>query len=379
MNAIVNGRILLPDCVREGDALLFDEQIIGIVRPEAIPEGADIIDAKGLYVSPGLVDVHIHGYAGEDASDGSEEGIRNIARGILKNGVTSFLPTTMTVAKETLCAVFSMLRDLRKESRSKGWNGAEILGVHAEGPFINPTRKGAQSGEYILPPDAGFLLAYADIIRLVTLAPEMPGAMACIERVARETDMLLSMGHTDADFETAVEAIRRGVRHATHTFNAMTPIVHRAPGVTGAALAEDITAELIADCFHIHPGLFPLIAKAKGDRLCLITDCTRAGGLSDGEYSLGGQPIYVKGVECRLLDGTIAGSVLKLDRAVDNYRRHARVPLHEAVAAASANPARAIFASNKGSLEPGKDADILLADEGFHVQAVYLRGKRMEI
>lgn len=375
MKAILNGRILLPGALVEGKALLFDEAIRGVVDPNDVPNGAERIDAHGLYVSPGLVDIHIHGYMGEDASDGDADGVRKMARGIAQNGVTSWCPTTMTVPKDLLIRVFDMMRGLREESHAGGWMGAEILGVHAEGPFINPTKKGAQKADNILPPDAGFIRDFSDILRIVTLAPEMDGAMDFIEEISRETGILLSMGHTDATYEIATDAIWHGLGHATHTFNAMTPLNHRAPGVVGAALTSPITAELIADTFHVHPGLFALIAKAKEDKLVLITDCTRAGGLADGVYDLGGQSIFVKGIECRLADGTIAGSVLRLNNAVANMRRNTDLPLYTIVNMASLNPAKAIGEVRKGSLETGKDADIILCDEVFAVHRTIVRGE----
>ncbi len=375
MKAIAGGRILLPGALIEGRALLFDGEILDLIDPQDAPEGCEVIDARGMYVAPGLVDIHIHGYLGEDASDGNAEGIRKMARGIVKNGVTSWCPTTMTVPKADLCQVFDMMRNLREESRQQGFGGAEILGVHAEGPFINPSKKGAQKADNILAPDAGFILDFADILRIVTLAPEMDGAMAFIEEITQKTNILISMGHTDASYETAVDAVWHGLGHVTHTFNAMTALNHRAPGVVGAALTAPVTAELIADMFHVHPGIFSLMAKAKGEKLCLITDCTRAGGLADGTYDLGGQAIYVKGIECRLADGTIAGSVLKLNNAVANMRAGADLPIWDVVNMASRNPAMAIGETRKGVLEPGKDADIILCDEAFRVHRTIVRGE----
>ena len=375
MKAIVNGRILMPGALHDGMALLFDRVIRGMTEPGNAPAGCEVIDAGGLYVSPGFVDIHIHGYLGEDVSDGNAEGIRKMARGLVENGVTSWCPTTMTVPKADLCAVFDMMRGLREESRQAGFGGAEILGVHAEGPFISQAKKGAQNGEHILPPDAGFIRDFADILRIVTLAPEIPGAMAFIREIKRETGILLSMGHSDAGFETAVQAVREGVGHVTHTFNGMNALNHRAPGVPGAALTAPVSAELIADTFHVHPGLFPMLAQLKGDALVLITDCTRAGGLADGTYDLGGQAIYVKGIECRLADGTIAGSVLKLNNAVANMQAHTGLPLCEAVAMASRNPANAIGEARKGSLEAGKDADIILFDSRLSVHRTIVRGE----
>ena len=373
---IINGRIVLPDAVVEGKALAFDTQsgtIHGIV--DAYPAGADVIDAAGCYVAPGLVDIHIHGYLGEDTCDAKPEGIRKMAEGVAKNGVTSFLPTTMTVAKQEIVAALDAVRSVKEESGS--WQGAEILGVHAEGPFINPSKKGAQAEENILVPDADFILENADIIKSVTLAPEMDKDHAAIKAPAKDGRVLVSMGHTDATFDEAMSATRDGVSHATHLFNAMSALAHRNPGVVGAALAADhVSVEVIADTFHINPGLYSIIAKAKGDKMVLITDCTRAGGMPDGEYDLGGQPIFLKGIECRLADGTIAGSVLKLNSAVKNVLNHTALPVHEVFNMASLNPATAIGCADRiGSLEAGKDADIIIADENITVLRTIKKGK----
>lgn len=374
MKAIVNGRIVLPGAVATGKALLFSERIEGVVAPSQIG-GAEVIDAGGRYVSPGLIDMHIHGYLGEDASDGSEAGLLKMAEGIVKNGVTSWLPTTMTVSEQALRKAFALVRKLMDPGKNP--RGARMLGVNAEGPFINPAKKGAQAGEHIKRADAAFVREYADVIRVFTVAPEMPGNLECIREIARDQGPLISMGHTAANYQQALAGIEAGVRHVTHLFNAMTPLQHRDPGVVGAALTDDrVSCELIADCFHVSPALFALVARQKGDKLVLITDCTRAGGLADGEYTLGGQPIFVKGIECRLADGTIAGSVLKLNDAVRNVLRETGLPVHQVVAMASLNPARAIgVADKKGSLEAGKDADILIADDDFRVEKTFIGGK----
>ncbi|MBO4884658.1 MAG: N-acetylglucosamine-6-phosphate deacetylase [Clostridia bacterium] len=373
MKAIVNGKIILPEEIVEGRALLFDDRIAGVVSQDEIG-GAEIIDARDGFVSPGLIDIHIHGYLGEDVSDGSEEGLLRMAEGIVKNGVTAWLPTTMTVSYEELRRAFDAVRHLA--NRESNPRGAQMLGVNAEGPFINPSKKGAQAVEHIRPADANFLIENSDIIRLFTIAPEMPGALDCIREVTGKTSLRASMGHTAANYEEAKAGIEAGVRHATHLFNAMTPLNHRDPGVVGAALADDrVMTEMIADTFHISADLFGLVAKVKGDNLILITDCTRAGGLADGEYTLGGQPIFVKGIECRLKDGTIAGSVLRLNNAVRNLRAHTSLPLQQIVRMASLNPARAIGAADrKGSLEAGKDADIVITDADFQVVRTIIAG-----
>lgn len=379
IKAIVNGTIVLPDAEVKSRALLFDERILGVTDADtAIAMADEVIDAQGLTVAPGLIDVHIHGYLGADTSDADPEGVRRIARGILQNGVTAFLPTTMTVEWNTLERVFDQLRALKAESEQKGFSGAQILGCHAEGPFINPSKKGAQAGENILPPDAEKVLPYQDIIRLLTFAPEMPGGMAFAREIRRKTDIRLSIGHTDATFEQAFDCLQSGADHITHTFNAMTPLIHRTPGVVGAALSTNAYSELIADTFHVSKGLFGMVARLKGEYLVLITDCTRAGGLEDGEYTLGGQPIFVKGIECRLADGTIAGSVLRLNDAVRNLRDEGGLSLREAINAASLNAARSIGVDGqKGSLSVGKDADIILLDEKCAVHSTFVRGERL--
>ena len=373
---VINGKIVLPDSVISSKVVAFDQEtgkICGVV--DTVPAGAEIIDAAGNYVAPGLVDIHIHGYLGEDTCDAKPEGIKKMAYGVAKNGVTSFLPTTMTVSKPEIVAALAAVRSVKEES--KGWDGAEILGVHAEGPFINPSKKGAQAAENILTPDAEFILENADIIKSVTLAPEMDKDHACIKRLAAESKVLVSMGHTDATFDEAMSAARDGVNHATHLFNAMSALAHRNPSVVGAALASDnVSVEVIADTFHINPGLYNIVAKVKGDKMVLITDCTRAGGMPDGEYDLGGQPIFLKGIECRLADGTIAGSVLKLNSAVKNVLDHTDLPINQVFNMASLNPATAIGCQDRiGSIEVGKDADIIIVDENVNVIRTIKKGR----
>ncbi len=372
MKCIRGARIILPDAVVEGKVLVFDEKIIGIA--DTVPAGAEVIEADGGYVAPGLVDVHIHGYLNEDASDGSAKGIRRMAEGVMKNGVTTFLPTTMTVSMPEIEAALDVVRSLQEESKT--WNGAYLAGVNSEGPFINASKKGAQAAEHIKAPDADWIIANSDIIKLCTIAPETEGGYEAIEKIRANSDVRVSVGHTDATFEQAMRAFACGATQVTHLFNAQTPLHHRKPGVVGAGLASDAYTELIADTFHVHPGLFSLVAKCKGDKLVLITDCTRAGGMPDGEYSLGGQKTFVKGIQCLLEDGTIAGSVLKLNDAVKNVWANTDLPLYEIVAAASLNPANAIGMGDvKGSLEAGKDADIIITDEQFNIKKTIMQGE----
>lgn len=374
MKCIMNGRLVLPDEVVSDMAIIFDEKIQKIVpASEVNAEEYEVIDAEGKLVTPGLVDIHIHGYLGEDASDGTVEGLKKMAAGIAKNGVTSWCPTTMTLALSDLDKAFNAAREVKAETEIYG---AKILGVHSEGPFINHSKKGAQPEEYIIPPNADFILDNADIIKLYTMAPEVEGGTECAKKVFEDGRVLTSMGHTGASFEEAQAGIEAGVRHATHLFNAMTPLQHRNPGVVGAALSDErVSCELIADTFHVSAGLYRLVAKAKGDKLCLITDCMRAGGMEDGDYTLGGQHVIKTGIKCLLEDGTIAGSVLKLNEGVRNFKNNTALTLPEVIACASLNPAKAIGeADSIGSLEVGKCADIVIFDDEFNAVTTIING-----
>lgn len=374
MKCIINGRIVLPDRVEEGKVLIFDEKIERIADAKDVELSKyDVIDAKGNYVAPGLVDMHIHGYLGEDASDGSADGLRKMAAGIAENGVTSWCPTTMTVSMEEILKAFDTVREVKNSGE---YYGAKILGINCEGPFINPSKKGAQAEEHIKRPDGDFIIENADILKVFTVAPEMDGGLECIKKVYDDGRVLVSMGHTGAGFEEANAGIEAGVRHTTHLFNAMTPLMHRNPGVVGAALsAEDVSCELIADTFHVNKGLFKLVSKLKGDKLCLITDCMRAGGMPDGDYTLGGQPVKKTGIRCLLEDGTIAGSVLKLNNAVKNLYDNTDLSVAVAFAAASLNPAKAIGEDKTiGSLEAGKCADIIICDNDFNIIKTIIGG-----
>lgn len=375
MKAIVNGKIVLKNRVTEDMALLYDDVIEGIVPCEKVPDGAEIIDAKGGYVAPGLIDIHIHGYLSKDVCDGEPDSIRTIAGGIVKNGVTGFLPTTMTVDMKVIKKALEVCRDLKEESQK--WNGSQILGCHAEGPFISESKKGAQDPKYILKPDAKFVKEYADIIKIITLAPETDTEdFAAIREMARDTDVVISMGHTSADYDTAMASTAAGVKHVTHLFNAMTPLAHRAPGVVTAAFNSDVTCEVIVDTFHVNSCFYDLLYKIKGRKLCFITDCLPAGGLPYGEYTLGGTKIIYNDIVCRLEDGTVAGSVLPLNKGVWNVYTNSNIPLNECVNGASLNPANAIgVADRKGSLEVGKDADIIITDDSFNVLKTIIGGE----
>ena len=375
MKAIIGGKIILKDRILQDSALLYSDVIEGIVPLGSVPEDAEIIDAKGGYVAPGLIDMHIHGYLGKDVCDGEEESIRTISKGLLANGVTGYLPTTMTVDMKVIRKALEVCRDLKEES--KDWDGSVILGCHAEGPFISESKKGAQDAKYILKPDAKFVKEYADIIKTITLAPETDeNDFAAIREITRDTDVVISMGHTSADYETAMASVNAGVKHVTHLFNAMTPLQHRAPGVVTAAMNADISCELIVDTFHVDASLYNMLWKLKGRKLCFITDCLPAGGLPEGEYTLGGAKIIYRGIVCRLEDGTVAGSVLHLNKGVWNVYTNSDIPLYECVNCASLNVATTLGLDKiKGSLEIGKDADIIITDSEFNVEKTIIGGK----
>lgn len=375
MKAIIGGKIILKDRIVENSALLFSNVIEGVVPLGSVPEEAEIIDAKGKYVAPGLIDMHIHGYLGKDVCDGEEESIRTISKGLLANGVTGYLPTTMTVDMKVIRKALETCRSLKEESKS--WDGSTILGCHAEGPFISESKKGAQDAKYILKPDAAFVKEYADIIKTITLAPETDeNDFAAIREITRDTDVIISMGHTSADYETAMTSVNAGVKHATHLFNAMTPMQHRAPGVVAAALNSDVSCELIVDTFHVDVSLYNMLWRLKGRKLCFITDCLPAGGLPEGEYTLGGAKIIYKGIVCRLEDGTVAGSILHLNKGVWNVYTNSNIPLYECVNCASLNPATTLgIDKTKGSLDIGKDADIIITDSEFNVEKTIIGGK----
>ncbi len=375
MKAIINGRIILKDRIVENCALLFSNVIDGIVPMDNLPSEIDTIDAKGGYISPGLIDLHIHGYLGKDVCDGNEDSIRTISEGIIANGVTGFLPTTMTEDMKTITKALEVCRNLKE--KSKHWKGSTILGCHAEGPFISESKKGAQDPKYILKPDSEFVKKYSDIIKIITLAPEEDSDdFSEIRKICKDTDVVVSMGHTSADYDTAMDSTHAGVKHATHLFNAMTPLAHRAPGVVTAAFNSDVSCELIVDTFHVSPVFYDMLWKLKGRKLCFITDCLPAGGLPEGEYTLGGQKIIYRGIVCRLEDGTVAGSVLHLNKGVWNVYTNSQIPLWECVNCASLNPATAIgLEKTKGSIEVGKDADIIITDNEFNVRKTIIGGE----
>ena len=373
MKYIVNGRIMLPDAVIDGRVLAFNRKISGIV--DKVPEGAEVYDAGGLWVAPGQIDLHCHGFGGMNASHGNYDELREMSRAMLKHGVTSWLPTTMTLPWDKLKNCFASIRWSMSDSQKPGWRGAQVLGCHAEGPFISPNRKGAQDAAYILPPNIELLRPWRDVVRLMTVAPEVKGALQFI-RQARAMGVTLSMGHTDATYAQAKAGIEAGINHATHLFNAMPPLNHREPGAVGAALEDSrVYCELIADTFHVSTALYPVLAKLAARRLVLITDSIEVAGMPDGEYEQMGQKVIVDGIHCRYPDGTIAGSTLTMDTALRNFARNTDLSPWQLVNLATLHPARAIGIDNrKGALLPGRDADITIADYNFNIQQVFVGG-----
>lgn len=380
--AFINGKIVLPNGIAESGCVVFDDKISDVILDADMKNNPqcradEVIDLKGRYLMPGLVDIHIHGYKGFDVSDGDRGGILNMSRCLVENGVTAWCPTTMTVAEEEIQASLDIIGSLRYDNPDNFTDtGARILGANLEGPFINPKKKGAQATEYIKKPDTDFVMKNRSSIKLLTVAPETDDC-GFIKYISENTDILISLGHTAATYEQTIAGITDGARHATHLFNAMPPLNHREPGVIGAVLENtEVSCEMIADTFHISPHMFGIVEKLKGEKLVLITDCMRAGGMPDGSYTLGGQQVNVKGKKCLLKDGTIAGSVLKLNEAVKNFKEHAKLPLHKAVAAASLYPAAAIgMADVIGSVEVGKYADFAIADEDMNIMQTYIGGE----
>lgn len=370
MNAIIHGAIILPDTVVEGCALLYENNVIlGVVHTDDVPADATIIDAGGGYVMPGLIDLHIHGYGGVDVCDGDPDALRQMDAMLLKNGVTGWLATTMTADEDTLRSAFSACREVMAEG------GHALLGVHAEGPYINPNKAGAQDAACVTTPNPDFIKKYADVIRLLTIAPEMDANFAAIRQLKADTNIVLAMGHTDADYATAMAAVEAGVTHATHLFDAMSPLHHRNPGAVGAALTADVSCELIADNHHVHPALYEMVWRQKTWNVCLVTDCLSAAGTPNGKGMLGGQPIAVQDGVCVLPDGTLAGSTLHLWEAVRHLHAHTTIPLWECVNCATLNPADVLGLEGKGSLEAGNDADVLITDRDFHPQITIFGGK----
>lgn len=379
---IINGTIITPFRLVSGKAIIVEKgKIIEIANKEelnaAILTGAEIIEAQDKFVVPGYIDIHVHGGGGSDVMDGEYEAISQIAITHSRFGTTAFLPTTMTMSKDKI------IRSLRSicEAVKKGTAGAEILGIHMEGPYINPEKKGAQKEDDIKKISIEEFLEFnqvsGNLIRLVTIAPEMPGAIELIKYLHKQ-GIIASIGHSKATYIQTQTAIKAGLSHVTHTFNAMRGLHHREPGVVGAALTSpELTLEVIADGIHIHPIVLKIITQIREDeKIVLITDSMRAAGMKEGTYDLGGQEVTVNKGQARLKDGTLAGSVLTMDKAVKNMVSKVGIPLPKAIQMASFNPAKSIgIDDKKGSLESGKDADIIILNKNLEIELTMVAGK----
>ena len=382
MKAIINGRFIIPDetgrfTFEGGLALFFDEKIRAI-RSAATVSAAEreeleaCIDARGAYVSPGFLNVHIHGCVGADTMDDDPEAIRKMQLFQARTGVTAFLPTTMTYDFPTLGRAFRHVREAMAREE-----GARVLGCHMEGPFISPAKKGAQAEKNIAKADFAKIAPYQDIVKIITVAPEeLPDGGQFIAD-CHAHGIVVSLGHTAADYATARQAIEEyGAKHITHLFNAMTGLHQRHPGVVGAALDTDANCELIVDNVHIHPAAQRIVYRLKKDHLILITDSLRACGLGDGPSELGGQKVFVKGTLATLEDGTIAGSVLCMNDGLRIFRENTGAPIEEVVTAVTKTPAKELgLYGELGSLSAGKNADITIFDDALKIQRTIVAGR----
>jgi N-acetylglucosamine-6-phosphate deacetylase len=330
-------------------------------------------------LAPGFIDVHIHGVAGADTMDATTEALQTMAKSLPAEGTTSFLATTITQKHENIEKALVNAADFRGQYNGTGQ--AEVLGVHLEGPFINTKRKGAQPEEYILDPDIDLFKRWQELargnIKLVTVAPELENGTEFI-RYLHETGVIASIGHTDAVYEEVKTAVEAGAKQVTHLFNGMRGIHHREPGVAGSALIfKELMVELIADGIHVNPDVIKFVLAAKGaDGMILITDAMRAKCLKNGIYDLGGQDVHVADGKALLADGTLAGSILKMNDSFKNTIQFADVSLLDAVKMASVNPAKQLNVyDRKGSIAVGKDADLTILSENYDVQLTICRGE----
>lgn len=331
-------------------------------------DDGEVIDAEGLLVLPGLVDIHSHGAAGEDFSDGNPEGLKKILQYEKRCGITSYCPTSMTFPKERLRQIFASIKGAQTE------DGATVVGINMEGPFLDPAKKGAHVEKWVAAPDVAFVRELnqdADgLVRLVTLAPNMDGAEEFIKEMHEE--VCISLGHTAADYDCASRAMKLGAHHVTHLYNAMQPFGHRAPGLIGAAMDDpECMVELICDGYHIHPSAIRAAFRMFGpERVILISDSMRATGMENGTYELGGQEVTVKDRKAVLKDGTLAGSATNLYGCMCKAVEFG-IPLEQAIMAATANPARSIGIFDRvGSIRIGKQADLLLVSENLELKRV---------
>ena len=364
VNAFIDGKLTTVDIAFDGDIVAKIGQNIDIDEP---------LTFNGN-VFPGFIDEHTHGAGGFDVMDGDMPSLETIATNLAKEGTAAFLATTMTHSVEHIKNALTNVRNYVKENR----DGATVLGVHLEGPFINIDKKGAQPGEYIATLDIARLKEYidcsGDLVKLITVAPEVNGALDFI-KYAKENGLTVSCGHTSATYNQLKKGIDAGITCITHTYNAMTGVHHREVGVAGGSMLEDVYNEIIVDGIHVSFDAIKLLATLKADKLVLITDAMRAKGMVDGDYELGGQPVKVKNGEARLFDGTLAGSVLKMNNAVKNAVTKVGLTLTQAIKAVTENPAKNIGVFDRyGSIEVGKKANFTVLDDDFNVVATVVDG-----
>ena len=345
----------------------FDDTIKSIAKKG---KGEEIVLPDNAIVLPGFIDQHVHGAGGSDGMDGTVEDISIIANTLAKEGTTSFLVTTMTQSKENILKAMHAVQEYREADKK---DGARVVGIHLEGPFIAAAHKGAQPLEYVATPDVSVFDEYnqasGNAIKIVSLAPEIDGADTLIKHLA-ENGVVASIGHTGAKYKDVENAVSVGAKNVTHTYNAQSALHHREIGVVGSAmLINELNCELIADTIHVSVPAMRLLVKNKHtDKISLITDAMRAKGIPDGESELGGQKVFVKNGEARLADGTLAGSVLRMNKAIENVVTKVGVPFTQAVDYATINPARLLGIDNEaGSIKVGKRADFTVLNDKYEV------------
>jgi N-acetylglucosamine-6-phosphate deacetylase len=383
--AILAERVLTPlEEIPDAVVLVEEGRIRAVERREGLqlPNSVERYDAREMTVVPGFVDLHIHGAGGHDIMEGGAEALSAVAATLARHGTTSLLATTVTASPDVTCNSLEALARYIRSPRNRqppAAPSAEFLGIHLEGPFISATKRGVHPEEWIAPPSLElferFLRAADGCVRILTLAPEIPGALELIEK-SLQRSLVVALGHTDATYEEARAAINHGACHAVHVFNAMRPFSHRDTGVVGAVLtAREVTAEVIADGVHVDSAAILLLVAAKGvERVVLISDGTAATGMPDGAYRLGTLEVTVQAGVCRNREGRLAGSTLTLDRAV-RHMVSLGVPLLDAVRMATLNPARRLgLRGKKGFLEPGADADLVLLTRDLQIAGVMTRG-----
>ena len=372
MKCIINAKLLIADKIVEGSVLYFNEKIIKIEKyvKDKILDTLDVIDAKGCYVSAGFIDLHIHGSGGADVMDATPEALETISNVLPSTGTTSFLATTMTMSS---IEIDNALQNIQKYAPHV--TGSSILGVHLEGPFLNTSKHGAQDKAYIQVGNFPLIEKYMSEIKMITLAPEVEGNEFFVKKLSRMyPDVILSIGHSDASYEKSRESFVWGVSHATHLFNAMNAYHHRTPGIVGAVFDADVTCDIIADLIHTHPHMLNLVYTMKREKVILITDAMRAGCMKSGRYELGGRAVNVSKNKALLEDGTLAGSVLKMNEALHNMVSYTPMNLIEAVYAVTVAPAEKLKIK-KGKLKTQYDADIVIFDEDFSIITTIIEGE----